>query len=292
MVADCFKRNVTLPMVTSQDDVRKLATRTNWILDIDDCVYTIDGGLHDRIKKRIVEQANEDPDILCLLPDILGEDRALKATDLGAAFPKIVAEVKSRGPDALQAYYKSVYEFSAVSGHDGWILPNPALVNALMSAHYDLGKRILINTNGPWDHVSCVLRSLGLPFRTSLSFIDDVRPNTWDLDMSLEMQTGKPDDRQADLFIRHFGIDPEDSILFDDGPGNLEPFARRGAVPVWTSTTSIAPGQSDLELAADIGALYVQDMGNFMFNMVRQEAARLNKPLQLYAVPDPERFYI
>lgn len=246
--------------------LKEFAKRSTWVFDVDDCLYTIDCGLHDQIKKRICHHANDNDDIRGWTMNWLGEDRNIEPEDLGTVFPKIVSAFIKERPEQLEQYLDEVY------GDDySFIKPNSKLVRSFEEAQ-NRGVRIVFYTNGPSSpeptknyHTQKVLQRLGF----SQEFNNHARQNTYDLIKSVKAGHGKPTEQGMKNFLTDLSIDPANALYFDDSPKNLRTGTNLGMRAIWTWTSKKRPKKADEDLAKDIGALKTRNTGKAVHNLAR-----------------------
>jgi putative hydrolase of the HAD superfamily len=104
------------------------------------------------------------------------------------------------------------------------VQPAPALGRALDA----LPGRKFVFTNASAAHAGAVLARLELADRFEGVF-DIIAANF----------VPKPDEAFYEGFLRRFGIDPRDAVLFDDMARNLEPAHRRGMTTVLIETDNV-----------------------------------------------------
>jgi len=219
-----------------------------YIFDVDDCLYPIDCGLHESIKKRICQHANATPSIRNMAKEWLGKDRDIMESDLGILFPLIVMQYQKSSPDDLENYFDLVY------GQDYDLIKKDTDLVAAIQTLKAKGKDIYIYTNGPSSidpsrdsHVQKVLKSLGFDD----SFVQDMRNKTYDLKMSVNAGVGKSTNQGFKNMLSHFNIQSKKAVFLDDGVKNLLPAKHFGLSAVWTWTTTKKPKQSEQDLAND-----------------------------------------
>ncbi len=234
-----------------------LTDRRVWMLDVDDTMYPIDSGLHDRIKARICANANRTTAIRSQALPWIGADRDFKPEDLGVIFPNILGSFLQANPAGLEGYLNKVY------GNDYTLIqPSPRLVQAFQSAQ-DKEVRVVFYTNGPSSpdpgkdyHTQKVLKRLGL----SDTFNQYARQNVYDLIQSVQAGYGKPSEQGMDNALNTLRIDPAGALFFDDGVKNLKTAAARGMKTVWAWTSAKQPAPADEQLAQQIGAVRIYDI--------------------------------
>lgn len=254
------------------------AAKKWWVVDVDDCLYDIACGLHSEIKRNIVNTFNRisayDPDgkkIVARLDQILTQQNnsianpeEITADELGVAFPPIVqtlSELKqAKLFDYLNQFYGDEYHR---------IRPSRDLVRAFEIAA-EKGIKIYFYTNGPSSpaaneisHLQNVMKQRGF----SDNIIEAMRPNTYDLLMSIKAGFGKPTIQGMKNFLEFSKVNPKEALMFDDGPKNLATAHKVGISTVWTWTTDTTPKDNDIELAKHIGATRVRDTSAAMLQI-------------------------
>lgn len=250
----------------------KLASKKNWAIDVDDCMYDIASGLHSHIKENIVRTYNaiaqNDPDkakIVQTLSDILKTQNIsiknpeeISPEDLGLAFPPIVKaldEVKhDKLFDYLNQFYGDKYER---------IEEDQALVKAFTIAQ-EKGIGVHFYTNGPSDtkqgaqsHLQKIMQQRGF----SEPMIEYMRSRTYDLLMQIEDGYGKPSEISMQNFLKFSQSNPRETLMADDGPKNLKTAFDAGIATIWTWTSDQEPKRSDIEIANQIGAPRIRNTG-------------------------------
>lgn len=229
-----------------------------YIFDVDDTLYPIDCGLHDRIKERILAHARSAPEVLALALATNGRQE-IKEEDLNALFPRIVMLYAEKSTAALDEYYAQIF------GNDYHLIPkNPSLVKAIKDLQAQ-GKRIVIYTNGPSavagqapQHVQKALSALGF----DADFIEAIRHETYDLTMSVKAGAGKPSLKGFQNMLAHFNIKAKESVFIDDSVSNLATAHKLGLKTVWAWTSRKKPREQDNFQAAQIGALRIREIAD------------------------------
>lgn len=253
-------------MSISTDFLHECRGRRTWIIDVDDTLYPMSSGLHQRIKSNIVEAysklAKADKNLVDRVADILDQQKIflsdasnISHADLGVAFPPIVQAVQELYENELDAYLRQFY------GNDyGLICPDARLTKAFQQAH-NKGIDIYFYTNGPWQHVEKVMQNLGF----QADMITMMRERTFDLLDSVKRGRGKPTVESMHDFLYHFNIDPKDALFIDDDIKNLVTASKTGIKPVWAWTQDKPqPEQSDIEVSQSIQAQRIRYPGEFL----------------------------
>lgn len=264
------------------------ATRSAWVLDVDDAMYSIECGLHDYIKENITRVYNDvavtDPNkdqIVSHLQKVLKaqghkveDPSCIKPEELGVAFPAIVQTLNDIYPDTLFTYLNDFY-----GDQYDRIKQDSNLVKAFQTAH-DKGIKIYFYTNGPSSpvkgeisHLQKVMKQRGFDDK----MIEYMRSRTYDLLMSVQAGRGKPSAEGMQDFLKFSGINPKEALMADDGPKNLVPAAELGMLTLWTWTTSKAPKANDVKIAEDIGSIRVRDTGKALLQIAQTYKPALAK---------------
>lgn len=264
----------------NNDDLKTLAARDIWVLDVDDCLYDMACGLHGRIKSNIVNAFNDlavnDPQagvIVIKVQDLLKaqgitppEAGKMTGPDLGHAFPPIVKALAETYPENLSANLDRFY------GDDyGLITTDSDLVQAFALAAQK-GIEIYIYTNGPSSpqangngHAQRVLLQRGFDQEA----VERLRPRTYDLLMSIERGRGKPDPKSMQDFISHMKIDPRRALMADDGLKNLKTAKAFGMAALWTWTDNTEPAEQEIAAAQAMNAVRVRHTGSALLSIAQ-----------------------
>jgi phosphoglycolate phosphatase-like HAD superfamily hydrolase len=247
----------------------RLAQKSEWVLDVDDCMYDIDTGLHDFIKGNIVgvfnDVARSDAQgqaIRTRLRGLVGESvrdiANVTADELGTAFPPIVQTLAEIYPDRLFDYINRFYGDSYAQ------VPGCARLVEAFRVAGEKGIGIHFYTNGPSSpiagevsHLQQVMARRGFESEA----IEAMRGRTYDLLMSIRAGRGKPTAEGMRDFLEFSGIDPRNAFMADDGPKNLKTAKEAGMDALWTWTSDRAPKESDVALAETLGIPRVRDAG-------------------------------
>ncbi|MCD8494010.1 MAG: hypothetical protein LRY36_00115 [Alphaproteobacteria bacterium] len=273
----------------SYEEIRELANLTEWILDVDDCLYPMDNkmqlgepGLHAGIKELIIENWNNlASDALKtrlseLITDVADTNPAfvtvdsfqLRKDDLKVAFPHMLRAIEDAEPDKmfewLSAFYGDMYAER--------LAPDPDLVMAFkLAAH--TGVRITLYTNGPSHpeqgveaHVQKVLRHIGFDEPA----IEALRLRTQDMIMNSKDGSGKPCENSMQTFLQRFNIEAGKALMADDTIMNLKTAEKAGIRPVWTWTSDVLnPHEADAQMAEEIGAIKITHTGKTLLRIAQ-----------------------
>ena len=254
----------------SQEWKDALAHRSKWVLDNDDCLYPIECGLHGVIKQRICHHANATAVIRQKSAEWLMEDRNIAPADLGIVFPKIARMMAVEGDASLQAYLSEIY-----LPEDYARIPQDALLAQALNHAQETGcVGVAYNTSGPSalhgkgdSHLQHVLRAHGA--RDDVLAQSRRGDTTCDLINAIDADTGKPDKKQMDLFLKKTATCPDQAIYFDDSLTNLETGKSAGLLSVWTWTSNNQPSAENISKADDMGALRVRHVGAFLNDLLQ-----------------------
>jgi FMN phosphatase YigB (HAD superfamily) len=270
----------------NQHEAEEFAAKSAWVLDVDDCLYDIDDGLHDFIQGNITTTFNNlvsgtafGQDVVARFEQlIIGQGvsvvdpRHIERTDLSVAFPLIVRAIQDAAPtqfdECMAAFYGDRYDL---------IEPEPKLVDAFRQAQAK-GVAIFFYTNGPSGnkpgshlHLQKVLQRRGF----DSAFIELSRARAYDLQMSVRAGRGKPTPKGMRDFLDYSGIDPHDALMADDQIKNLKTAHDAGLKSLWTWTTNRVPPAADTDIACGIGAVRVRHTADTLHQIA---TARLNSP--------------
>lgn len=256
-----------------KNQIDAFAAKSAWVLDVDDCLYDMDCGLHDFIKENIVRTFNEiavnmpqGPVLVARLEEILATHQlsvqnssAITPQELGVAFPPIVRAIEDIAPDEFGRYMDAFY-----GDRYKLIIPDPELADAFYKAQAS-GVDIFFYTNGPSGktpgsrlHVQKVLERQGL----DADFIESARARTYDLEMATQAGRGKPTAEGMRDFLGFAGIKPGDALMADDQVKNLKTARDAGLKALWTWTTARPPLTADADAAVQLDIPRVRHTGN------------------------------
>ncbi len=119
---------------------------------------------------------------------------------------------------------------------ESWLSPNPHLRSFIQSMPTDY----VLFTNSPREHAERTLKALNL---------DDLFPRIWDFRRLGYI--GKPSPLAYERILGDLGKRPEEALLVDDSPANLEAFLRIGGRIV--SAVDREPREWAEVLAAELG---------------------------------------
>lgn len=268
----------------NKSQIEEFAAKSTWVLDVDDCLYDIDCGLHDFIKENIIRTFNElaanksrGSALVSRLEEILvaqnlsvKNPRNITREELGLAFPPIVRAIEDVAPGEFDRYMEAFY-----GDRYKLIVPDPALVDAFYKAQAS-DVEIFFYTNGPSGktpgsrlHVQKVLERHGF----DTAFIEDTRTCTYDLQMGTHAGRGKPTVEGMQDFLNFSGIDPNCALMADDQVKNLKTARDAGLKALWTWTAARPPLTTDMDLAGQLDIPRVRHTGNTLRQIAMARAA-------------------
>lgn len=261
----------------TQDKMDKLRARNHWILDVDDCLFDIDTGLHKILKGKITDYYNNNgvklPGLRASFNHFAGIVKGspqniteLKQEDLGDLFPPLVKALR----ETCKGNSFNVAINSFYGGEVEKILkPSPYLQQAFDNAR-NRGVSIFLYTNGPSSrdknvdhHVQKVLRARGVNEET----INYLRPRTYDLLLGLDRGGSKPMKSSMDSALEHFKINPQDALMVDDSVRNLLRTKDLGIAPVWSWTSDKEAEGRDILCARGLSAPRIRHTDQFLLEL-------------------------
>lgn len=235
----------------------RFASKTHWVLDVDDCLYDMSCGLHQAIKSNIVNAFNRaantlpnGKDLRARLYDATGLDTVSENTLAQTFMPmsRILSDMYPEHMDTLvPEFYGNSYNV---------LRTDSQLVRSFMLAKMK-GITVHLYTNGPTYNAEKVLKHLGVHG----TLAKDIMDRCYDLLMSTAAGHGKPDAKGMENFLEFSGIDPTTAFMADDTIHNLKTAADYGIAPLWTWTTDIEPSHEQDEIAKSIDATRVRYTG-------------------------------
>lgn len=253
-----------------------LAKKKAWILDVDDCLYPIDNGFHNKVKQSIVREfaristgsGAAEKKLFSYFSDLLKDqgfydlDPAMIDTKtVGIAFPAMVQSLLHCRADNMHADLAKFY-----GDHYDDILPDPELVIAFRDAQKK-GITIYLYTNGPShpdqggiNHVQKTLNRLGF----DTDEIEALKARSYDLLKAIQDGAGKPTNKSMERFLAFSNIDPEDALMIDDSVENIATAHRYGIAPIWSWSSSKTPPAQKQAIADQINAPRIKHTGQFL----------------------------
>ena len=184
---------------------------TDWVFDLDNCLYPASAGLFDLIDQRMTAYIER------LLDCGTAEATRVQKAHFHQHGTTLAGLMKEHAIDP--------HEFLA-DVHDvplERIDANPRLARALAA----LPGRKLIFTNGDAPYARRVLERIGIG--SHFEGLHDIHANTY---------RPKPDPHGYALLCERFGIDPAHALLADDMIQNLRPAKALGMTTVWVDNGS------------------------------------------------------
>jgi len=184
---------------------------TDWVFDLDNCLYPASAGLFDLIDERMTAYIER---LLSCGPDEAARVQKAHFHQHGTTLAGLMKE-----------HAIDPHEFLA-DVHDvplERIDANPRLARALAA----LPGRKLIFTNGDAPYARRVLERIGIG--SHFEGLHDIHANTY---------RPKPDPHGYALLCERFGIDPAHALLADDMIQNLRPAKALGMTTVWVDNGS------------------------------------------------------
>jgi len=265
----------------SNKDVRYIADKRYWILDVDGCLYPRDPkecGYYQDLTVSIQQAFNTIVNKDRKGSDILEQTRKAmvdngfkgdlsKVDGTYDGFVPFIKAIKNNYPEDFYQYMNVVYgsSYSMIKG-------DSQIAGAFKMAERK-GVDISFYTNGPsskkegeFAHAQKIL----ITHLVDISSINRYRSKTYDLLDSIEAGDGKPTASSMVKFLDFAKIDNTDNtVMFDDSIANLKTAAEFGILPVWTWTTDEEPSKKDLAIAEEIGAIRVRNTGDMLLRVAK-----------------------
>ena len=197
---------------------KKLLQAECWVFDLDNTLYPATSGVFAQIDRKMTLFISEFLDLDSEQANHLRKDYY---RDYGTTLAGLMAN-HGMEPDGFLDY---VHDIDL-----GGLTPSLALDEALAR----LPGRKIIYTNGPAGRAQEVLERISIH-----RHFDDV------FDIIRADFVPKPDPKAFDSLVRHYRLNPPDTVMVEDLARNLEPAAALGMTTVWIKTESeIEPNQS------------------------------------------------
>lgn len=184
---------------------------TDWVFDLDNCLYPASAGLFDLIDERMTAYIER---LLNCGPDEAARVQKAHFHQHGTTLAGLMKEHAIDPHDFLADVHDVPLER---------IDANPRLARALAA----LPGRKLIFTNGDAPYARRVLERIGIG--SHFEGLHDIHANTY---------RPKPDPHGYALLCERFGIDPAHALLADDMIQNLRPAKALGMTTVWVDNGS------------------------------------------------------